>query len=193
MKKITAFTAVLLFILFGQNTHAQDSSTIRSGLLTAKLTLSPSHMYCDNQTYIYLHGAFEAYLSKKISVTGEVYYNVGEGNGNNTFDYNHSLFFGSSYHFTHLDNDLYVGIQPGISLTKINAKANNIANADFGVDPLVSAVVGYNYFAGSIFHFFLTSRYILGDHHYNVHKSLSEIRLSAGLGFNINTGKRRTK
>ena len=193
MKTITAITAVVLFTFLCQQSHAQDSSTIRPGLLSTQLTISPSHMFCDNQTYMYLHGAFEGYLSKKVSVTGEVYYNVASSSGKNTFDYNHSLFFGTSYHFTHLDNDLFVGIQPGISLTKINAKANNIASSDFGVDPLVSAVVGYNYFAGSIFHFFLQSRYVLGDHNYNVHKSLSEIRFSAGLGFNINTGKRRKK
>jgi len=193
MKIVTLLTSAILINFLCLRTDAQDSLTIRPGLLSAQLTISPSHMFCDNQTYIYLHGAFEGYLSKKVSVTGEVYYNVAGSSGNNTFDYNHSLFFGTSYHFTKDDNDLYIGVQPGISLTKINAKANNIASSDFGIDPLVSAVVGYNYFAGSIFHFFLQSRYVMGDHNYNVHKSLSEIRLSAGLGFNINTGKRRNK
>jgi len=193
MKTIKAIAVSLVLAMICQHTIAQDSSTIRPGLLSTQLTLSPSHMFCDNQTYIYLHGAFEGYLSKKVSVTGEVYYNMAGTSGKNTFEYNHSLFFGSSYHFTHVDNDLYIGIQPGISLTKINADANKIASSDFGVNPLVSALVGYNYFAGSIFHFFLSSRYIMGNHNYNVHKSLSEIRLSAGLGFNINTGKRRKK
>ena len=97
MKTITAITAVVLFTFLCQQSHAQDSSTIRPGLLSTQLTISPSHMFCDNQTYMYLHGAFEGYLSKKVSVTGEVYYNVASSSGKNTFDYNHSLFFGTSW------------------------------------------------------------------------------------------------
>ena len=189
MEKIKAIPTVILLFILSLNCIAQEKSIITPGLLSAQLTLTPSHMFCDKQSYIYLHGSLEGYVTPKLSITGEIYFNAGSLSKNNTFDYNHSLFFGPNWHFTKMNNDLFVGFQPGLSLTKINAKNNNITESTAGVNPLISAVVGYNYFVNNIFHFFLETRYIMGEHNYDIHKSLSEIRLSAGLGFNLNTKK----
>ena len=191
MEKIKSILVILFVSFLSVNSMAQDSLEIKTGLLSAQLTLSPSHMFCDKQSYIYLHGGLEGYITKKLSVTGEIYFNAGCLSKSNTFDYNHSLFFGTNWHFTKKNNDLFVGIQPGLSLTKINASNNNITESTAGVNPLISAVAGYNFFIDKYFHFFLLTRYILGDHNYDVHKSLSELRLSAGLGFNLNTKKKK--
>ncbi len=191
MEKIKSILVILFVSFLSVNSMAQDSLEIKPGLLCAQLTLSPSHMFCDKQSYIYLHGGLEGYITKKLSVTGEIYFNAGCLSKSNTFDYNHSLFFGANWHFTKKNNDLFIGVQPGLSLTKINAANNNIAESTAGVNPLISAVAGYNFFIDKYFHFFLLTRYILGDHNYDVHKSLSELRLSAGLGFNLNTKKNK--
>ena len=189
MEKIKATLTIILVCFLSVTTKAQDSLIIKPGLLSSLFTFSPSHMFCDKQTYIYVHGGLEGYFTKKISVTGEIYYNAGAISNNNTFDYNHSLFFGPNWHFAKADNDLFIGFHPGLSLTKLNAKNNNIQESIAGINPIISIVAGYNFFINKYFHFFLETRYIAGNHNYDIHKSLSELSLSAGLGFNLNTKK----
>lgn len=189
MEKIKSILFLLLSSFLILNCEAQETPVLAPGLLSSQCTFTPSHMFCDKQTYIYIHGGLECYITKKLSVTGEIYYNAGALSHSNTFDYNHSLFFGSNWHFTKANNDFFLGLHPGLSLTKLNAKNNNITETSAGINPLISAVVGYNFFINKYFHFFLDTRYILGDHNYDIHKSLSELKFSAGLGFNLNTKK----
>lgn len=39
------------------------------------------------------------------------------------------------------------------------------------------------------FHFFVQARLVAGQHNTDMHRSLTEFRICAGLGFNINTMK----
>lgn len=189
MEKIKYF---LWFIFMSAiSTHAQ-TDVIRPGLISAKLTLSPSYFSSDQNTYFYLHGNLEGYLNKKLSIAGEGYYYLGnEGSAQSQFDYNHSIFFGASWHFVKKHNDLYVGIQPGISITRLNAGESGFSTTHTGANPLFSTLVGYNFFLNRIFHFFVQTRIVVGEHNYDTYKSLTEIRFSAGLGFNINTMKQK--
>jgi hypothetical protein len=190
MEKIKNITLLFfLFISIGK-TNAQEKTIIRKGLLRAQGTICTSYFFSDKQSCFYLHGNLEGYVSSKISLAGEVYYSLGNSSGKNSiYEFNHSLFFGSAYHFTKKNNDLYLGIQPGVSFTKINANEINFTPTHMGIDPLFSPVIGYNFYVHKFFHFFLQSRFIVGQHNFDVHKDLSEFRFSAGLGFNINTMK----
>ena len=109
----------------------------------------------------------------------------------NTASYRQALFFGFNYHFTKKNNDLYIGLQPGLSLTKLNETENNLTQSQFGVNPLFSSLIGYNYYVTKFFHFFIQSRLVIGQNNYTIQKNLSEIRFSAGLGFNINSLKEK--
>jgi len=60
-------THVVLLLLIAINGYAQKSEIIREGLIRAQMTLSPSYMFSDKSTYIYLHGNLEGFLNKKIS------------------------------------------------------------------------------------------------------------------------------
>jgi hypothetical protein len=188
MEKVKTIRFTLLVLLFTQvRVYAQQAEIIRPGLIRAQITISPSYMFGDKHTYFYLHGNLEGFLNKKLSVVGETYYYLGDQTSNNSkYEYNHAVFFGFSRHFTKKNNDLYIGLQPGVSLTKLNANENNLTSTSIGINPLFSTVVGYNFFVNRIFHFFVQTRFITGEHNYDIHQSLTELRFSAGLGFNLN-------
>lgn len=188
-KKISTFLVLFLSVMAGK-TSAQDPTIIRKGLIRAQLTISPSYMFSDQRSYFYLHGNLEGYVSDRISLAGEGYYYLGDlSTGKSPIDYNHSAFFGAAYHFTKKNNDLYIGLQPGLSITKLSDTTNSVSQATLGANPLFSPVIGYNFYVNKVFHFFIQSRLVLGEHNYDKPKNLSEFRFSAGLGFNINTIK----
>jgi hypothetical protein len=191
MEKVNGCYMLFFLILFCSlsNSFAQENVIIKKGLLRTQSTLSPSYNFTSKNSYFYLHGAFEAYLESSVSIAGETYYYLGSlDSGNELFEFNHAVFFGASKHFVSKNNDLYVGIQPGVSITKIR----NILESDdhqIGANPLFSGVMGYNYFVSKYFHFFIEARLIAGQHHYDMYQNLSEARISAGLGLNINSLK----
>lgn len=184
MEKVIKYLFMLMIGVLSTLVFSQD--IVKPGLIRAQLTISPSYNISENQSYFYIHGNAETYLDKKLSIAGEGYYYLGNlSSENSSFDFNHSLFFGASYHFLKNNNDLYVGIQSGISITKLNDQENNLLNTNTGVNPLLSPVLGYNLYIHKIFHFFIQTRFVFGQHNHDRNKNLSEIRFSAGLGFNF--------
>lgn len=181
-----------LFLLKQSLCFAQQKDIIRKGLLRTQATISPSYLFSQKQSLFYLHGNFEGYVSNKISLSGDAFYHVGSSNGSeNIVRFNHSILFGGNYHFIKNNNDLYLGIQPGINFTKLSD--TKINNPQLGINPVFSFVAGYNFFVNPYFHFFVQGRLMAGAHHYNQFINLTEMRLSAGLGFNINSIKLNNK
>jgi len=188
-KKIGFLAVVLISLCFRSN--SQNNEIIRPGLIRVMGTISPSKMLGMNDSYFYLHGNFEAYLNKKVSFCGDAYYFLGAQSGKSTLEMNHNIFYGLLLHFTKNTNDLYMGIQPGVAITKLNPEENGISNSSAGTNPVFSAIAGYNFYVNPYFNFFIQSRFILGEHNYDLHKDISELRLSAGLGFNLNVLKQK--
>lgn len=184
----------LIIFLVVTNLFAQENSVIRPGLIKTSMTISPSKLLSTSNSYFYLHGFLEGYLNEKISVAGEGYFYQGIINeARSDFKYNHALFFGFSRHFTKNNFDFYLGIQPGVMITKINPPYFNYDNiwdnTKIAVNPSVSALMGINYFVGKYVHFFIQSRLVLAEHQTDYPKNISDLRISAGLGFNLNTMK----
>jgi hypothetical protein len=191
MEKIKGTILFILVSFLFINSQAAEPAIIRKGLLSTQLTISPAILFTSKQSFFYLHGNFEGYISSKISVAGEVYFSLGNASSATpVFKFNHNIFFGASYHIIKNNNDFYLGLQPGISITKVLLPPECLYPAKTGVDPLVSAIIGYNYYVNNYFHFFLQGRFIGGQHLYDIHENLSEFRFSAGLGFNINSIKK---
>lgn len=187
MEKIAKIT-VFLLTLFTSVCYSQENLIVKKGLLSSQATLSTSKMLNGNESLFYLHCGFEGFVSDKISLTGEGYYNLGNlSSDESLFKFNHNLFFGASKHFTKNNHDLYIGLQPGVSIIKLNADVIGFENTKTGVNPVFSTVAGYNFYVNKIFHFFVQTRYIAGEHNYDIHQNVSEFRFSAGLGFNLNT------
>ncbi|HOS48722.1 MAG TPA: hypothetical protein PLG57_08800 [Bacteroidia bacterium] len=181
-----------LILVITSSVKAQSDDFADNGLLKAQLTLSPSYLFSEKQSLFYLHGNLEYYLQDQISVAGEGYFFMGSSNGDSTiFDYNHSGFFGLSKHYVKGNSDFYIGLQPGISITKLKSVNDSLPNPPNGVNPLFSVISGYNYFVGNYVHFFIQMRYVGGQNNYGKALNINELRLSAGLGFNLKTKRRK--
>lgn len=188
MEKIITTILVISVLLIG-TAKAQDKPIVRKGLIRAQLTISPATLLDYSEAPFYFHGSLEGYLNKKTSLVGESYFYLGNISGESTvFDFNHSVFFGGSYHISQDNGSLYIGLQPGVSFTRIKTLEGQ-ERGNLGVNPLFSSVVGYNFFVHRFFHFFVQSRLVLGQHLYNESRSLNELRVSAGLGINLNAFK----
>lgn len=189
MVKLHLILILGLFLFFMSPAEAQEDTYAGAGLLRGQLTISPSRAFALKESYFYLHGNVAGYLSSRISVSGEGYYYLGSFSATNSFDYHHTAFFGPSWHFPMNNHDLYVGLQPGLSFTKLHVGKNETSKTHMGVNPMFSMVAGYNFFVNGVFHFFVQTRYVLGEHNYDKPVNLSELRLSAGLGFHLQTRK----
>lgn len=191
MEKIKiCFFGLFALLITATSCIAQEQTIIKPGLIRAQLILSPSYLISSEQSFFYLHGTLEAYTQKNISIAGEGYLSLGNITGScNLFDYNHSVFFGANLHQTNDNHDLFIGLQPGVSFTKLNAEAYNLKETKTGTNPLFSVLVGYNFYMNRFFHFFFQNRLVIGKHFYDVQENLAELRFSAGLGFNINAIK----
>ncbi len=191
MEKIKCGSLSIILCLFYLNAKTEEPPIIRKGLLRAQVTITPAILFKSKQSIFYLHGNFEGYVSKKLSVAGEAYFSLGNASSATpVFKFNHNIFFGASYHVAKNNNDFYLGLQPGISITKLVPDPEDLKPRKTGVNPLISAVIGYNYYVHKYFHFFVQTRIIAGQHLYDIREDLSEFRFSAGLGFNINTLKK---
>ncbi|PHR43949.1 MAG: hypothetical protein COA32_15555 [Fluviicola sp.] len=188
MEKIIT-TILFASVILLNTTQAQDKPIVRKGLIRAQLTISSATMLDYSESPFYFHGSLEGYLNKKTSLVGESYFYLGNISGESTvFDFNHSTFFGGSYHIAQDNGSLYIGLQPGVSFARIKTQSGQ-ERGDLGISPLFSTVVGYNFFVHRFFHFFVQSRLVLGQHLHNEAISLNELRVSAGLGINLNTFK----
>jgi hypothetical protein len=186
MGKKLIFIAILSLSL---TANSQEKSVIRAGLIKTTMTISPSKSLSSKNSYFYLHGLLEGYLNEKISVSGDGYFYQGMINeGRSDFKYNHSLFFGFARHFTKNNLDFYLEGQPGVMITKINPPYDNIwDNTKTAVNPAFSASMGINYYVGKYMHLFAQTRLVLAEHTTDYPRNISDLRFSAGLGFNINT------
>lgn len=184
-------TSLLISILMlaSYMSNAQNLDIARAGLVKAYATLSPAYDISHRESSFYAHGCLEAYLENTISWSGEIYLGLGPLNKSNSSHATyHTLFSGINLHHIRSNHDLYLGIQPGIALSKSFSTTHDLQSSSSLV-PVASAVVGYNYFVHRFFHFFVQGRWVLGQYNDAEYKTLNELRLSAGLGFNFNTKK----
>lgn len=189
MEKKKISTIIFFFLLSLLGVAQEKVNIIRPGLIKVMGTISPSKMLGSSGAYFYLHGNLEIYFNKQVSFCGDVYGFSGGIHKNTEFDYNHNLLYGFALHQAHERNDLYIAIQPGCSLTKLKTDTMLLKTTQVGVNPVMSLAIGDNFYVSRFFHFFIQARLIVGEHSYDIHKNISEMRLSAGLGFNINTLK----
>ena len=184
---------IILFCCFPLFLIAQENTSVvaQKGLLRATGTISFGGMTQHEQTNIYIHGVTEYFVSDKITARGDIYYYLKSGN-KQMLNLNHQLFAGASYHFNTQHHFVpYVGFQPGIALTQADFITINQEN-NMEVSPLISTVAGFNFYASRWFHLFIDGRYVSGKHLSNQKTiSLDEVRLSFGLGFNLNVLKRK--
>lgn len=189
---------ILIAVLIPVSIFAQESggAYIHKGLFCTRGSIAYGQMTRLNAKNIYLEGDIEYYIDDQVSLRADSYFFMGSFNSDKPFKMNHSIFTGVVYHFkTKSHFDPYIGIEPGINL----AQATDICmgqpclqvlpakEPEKTASPLVSPIIGFNFFGNNWFHIAISARYVMGNFadNYN-HVSLGEFRFSFGLGFNIN-------
>ncbi|MBI3500718.1 MAG: hypothetical protein HY063_02900 [Bacteroidetes bacterium] len=203
MKKIILLAAILS-VVEGSFCFSQQESEqyIRKGLIRSMATISPGILLKENASTISLHGNLEYYVADNISLRGDSYYflKAKDNNGNNPFDFNHSTFAGASFHFKTKNHfDPYFAFEPGVSIARINYTYSwgfeqyEWRQSNIHVNPLISSAIGFNFYFQKFFHLFMEGRYVYGKDLSNVTipLSLSELRFSFGLGWNLNLIKKK--
>ncbi|MDQ3192860.1 MAG: hypothetical protein M3Q58_14800 [Bacteroidota bacterium] len=190
---------VILAVVICFSVKGQEIAFSKDGILRAQTTLSTGNMLHYKVTHIYLSGDLEYFLSEQISIKGESYYFLGSMMSNHFFKYNHSSFAGVSYHL--LKNNIfdpYISIQPGAAFSLAQRgfynTDENLNSYNTTINPLLSVSLGFNYFASKYFHLFINTQYINGKYLSNAPYpiSLDELRISFGLGFNLNVKKTKS-
>jgi hypothetical protein len=184
---------LIILAFFPSIIKAQESSIVieKEGLLRVQGTISFGKLSSVKENTLFIHGTAEYYTNNSITVRGDIFYYL-KPNNTSILELNHQLFAGTSYHFPIKSNfDPYIGFQPGIALTQYSsfiALDNSFLNLQpsKSITPLLSGVVGFNYYASKWFHLFVDGRYIYGKHLSNLPPvNIDEFRISFGLGFNI--------
>ncbi len=204
-KKIIVFAFILLFF----ELNAQEEKTFRyKSILKTTATISPGYMLNSPQTNIYINGDLEYFMEEKISFRSEIFVMVGTQSKPAILQDNSSLLWGGLYHMHKNRFDFFVGLQTGINFTKPGdvtldsiVKLRRGFTSNYGpvtetyiykVIPVISPMVGITFYVSDYFNFFLNARYVVGKYYgYTDGKTLilDEIRISAGLGFQIHVKK----
>ena len=177
---------VIVIVFFGVNLFSQTNElVVKEGLLRFQGTVGIGKSTDRTENNIFLHGNLEYFIHSFLTTRGDTYFFL--KNEENGLEVNHQLFAGMAYHFSKKSNFVpYIGVQPGLVATRYNGTTKTKAT------PLVSAVVGFNYFAAEWFHLFVDGRFVSGKHLSEFPPySINELRLSFGLGFNLATKKNK--
>ena len=189
----------IVFLLLSFVSFAQSIDESRIGYLRAQANIAAGYMFAQKDIRPYIAGDFDLFVDDRVSVTGEGWFGFKVNNRFVTgLMRNHSIFGGLNYHLMKNGKwDPYIGLSPGIAFTQafVPCHGNCTLEApdpDSGVVPLVSGVLGCNYYIGSVFNLFVKFRGVAGRFRGNLHEftQLNEIKISVGLGWNVRLRKR---
>ncbi len=179
-----------LFIVFFSFASFSQETFVKPGLVRAIATISPSLGLAEGPNNIYLNGELEVFFNSQNSIRGDVFALVGTEESWKNLKHNHYLMTGPSWHLARNRWDLFAGFETGIVYTSyVNVFANTYHRDQ--ISGVYSGVVGAQFYVHDYFHFFVSTRYIhnLYRGYMTGTKNLSELTLSAGLGFQIQTKK----
>jgi len=190
VKNILIIAVLIPSLLFSQ--ESKKERVVSKGLLRAQGIMSFGRLVDLGETTMFLHGNLEYHVTEVVTARSDIFYFL-KSDDENTLNMNHQLFEGASFHIKTKGNfDPYFGFQPGIAWSE--SKVPTLINNDYtysanSVNPLISGVIGFNFYATKFFHLFIDGRFIYGNHLSDSQPvSLNEVRISFGLGLNLNGG-----
>jgi len=196
MKKIIFLFLVLGFL--AGKAQEEKSRFIKKGLFRTTATLSVGVLLKEKTSMIYGQGIIEYYVADNVSMRGEGFFTVGQGN--DLLKYNHSIITGANFHMKTKNHfDPYFGFLLGIAIAKysgvevqcITTPCPPLNPGPQVASPVISIPLGFNFYFQRLFHLFFETRFIYGKHiSYGQTISLNELRFSFGLGFNFNFKKK---
>jgi hypothetical protein len=181
-----------VFLLMIAHTIWAQSDFQKDGILRATATFALGSPLASASTHAYVKGELEYYLQENWSVRGDIDVKVGDLAKKQEFTDYHSGFAGIVYHVNSTSFwDPYIGLQPGVVFagTRTLVEPNTYV-VRRGTFPVLSPVLGVNYYAKQYFHAFVNLRYIQGHRNSQLAPyDLSELRLSFGLAFHLGLKK----
>ncbi len=194
---------VMSNLLFAQ----EENPSAYKNVLKGTATLAPGFMLSQTQGNIYVHGHLEYFPEERVSLRGEGFWFTGAQEKQPLLKENSTLLFGVLYHFHkntgQLKNnlDFFMGIQPGAAFTRpANTKDSTTVGSgpstittsttsEYGLKvlPVFSPFTGITFYPGKYVNFFLELRYVSGKYfgYRGGTLDMREVRLSAGLGFQL--------
>jgi hypothetical protein len=192
-----SFILPFLFCFSFLNAQQQSEQYIHKHLVRADASIVAGSMFNENIKNVHLNGNLEYYLDNKVSIRGDVNYQLGSNGLSSDFiglKDNVSVMLGAAFHIHTKDHfDPYFILQPGIAYTSsYSQNFSGIWLTDKSyypavVSPLGSAGLGFNYYFQRFAHLFMEARYVYGQHVSEAPNplSLQELRIIFGLGFNL--------
>ena len=199
-KKIIIKAFLLLIIPCFAFAQQKEKTYIINKTLMLQASLSPGYMFYHKGLWnSYFHCTLEWGFDNRVSIRADGSYFLTTQGDYRPFHLDHSLLLGAFYHIPiSTKGDFYFGLQPGAAMVQQNPYTYNdslISNPKLKIAPIITAAVGANYFFWKYMNLFISIKYIHGNHiaQYGKAIPLDEIRLSAGLGWQIHFGKGKNK
>ena len=187
--------ALNCFHFFAQKNYHNDFY-FRPGLIKASATITPGRMLQNKANSIYLNGFLEYVVDYNYSFRGEIFQFIdAQYSIDSRFkdpNYMNRIYFGSFRHFGKKNFKITTGAQMGVLMVDFDYSA---FERQFYVAPSFALKVGADYYVWDHFHFFANLTYVnskirgtqIGT------QKMNELLFSAGLGFQLNTIKTKTK
>ena len=174
-------------------TFSQQKVNLEPGVLKAYMTIAPSTMLNHNVDNFYLSGSLEYYLDNKLSFKGHSYLFVNGNAEEPLFDLNLRSYFGVEYHFIKNNFDAHIGFSPGANFIDPSEPEGVAPVTTVRIAPSVAFDAGINYFVWKYMHFFVDVTYVNARLPQTLRGSaqIDEIILSAGLGFQLPTKRKK--
>ena len=192
-KKLKVGILAIAICLFFQS-PAQKIWEERRGCISVQGNLAPGYMFAPKMLTAYVDGDMEIFLQDRFAFTGALWVSFATTDKSHPgVRVNEALFTGGNYHFLKPKRfDPFVGFTPGIGLVRASYRVGeNMVMTPYSLTPLAGLTVGFNYYVGSVFHFFVKTEVVVGEVFSTLPtpQRLDEIKFMAGLGYNIRMWK----
>lgn len=187
--KLGFLISSLLLVSFIGNTQEEEEREIyiKPGLLTASGTMSPSFLLNKKEVNYYLTGFGELRISKFFSARGEVHGLL--GNNTDKFLKNNLRFtIGMQYAYPFGNFELHTGFSPGFGWMK---SYEDVDMTEFV--PVIQVNAGARFYIWKYFNFYANFAFTHSQMNnlVKIDGRVNELRIEAGLGFNLQVFKRR--
>ena len=183
------FICMIALLLISSSLKAQGrtgAQIIRGGLVKIAIHSGPSYFFASSSVSTNVGGELEVYLSKRVSVRGDLSFNIPSAQSLKTVVHNHSLYWGFSYHMPYKKLDFLLGLQPGVSVVQGYKEDGSLTKIQ--AIPVITALGGCQIYFSRFFHCYVLARFVTGTYFSNAEKylNMNELRFMVGAGFNIN-------
>ncbi len=187
----------IVSLIFVTHIAAQPIVIQRKGNLRVQGNIAGAYLFKQKVFIPYVTGDLDLFFDNNVAIAGSFWISLPIGSTKSGLVHNHAILGGVNYHPLKKGRwDPYIGLTPGIGLVQMEYKKDGLTKrTPLSVVPLLSASVGCNYYIGSVFNFFVKAQGVSGQF-FKLEKQtvrLDDVRFTAGLGWNFNLWKPKTK